>query len=965
MKPTRFNRFTAAAIVLFPGCLFAADRIRNNTNNSLNLQDAWGDGLSGTPGLADRAVWNSSSLGGATTLGADLSWSGILVGSATPSSGPTFTNAVNPSPFKLTLGAGGIDLNGGGSTNRGISFESNTTVELGANQTWKLGAGGTSANILASSVISGANSLEITRGATASNYAQFSGANTFSGGMTVGSNAWVRVGANAVTSGLTVSSSAIGTGNLTIQDGALLTTTGGTGQLIAAPQINLLGNATLNQNIGANGRLQFAGTWDLGNGTRTLTIERTVAGFASGNEGLGFTQPSGFGAPTIKNGSLVLATISGSASNPAKARINSTTSFEGNVGLTLGDGVALTSSTSNPFPTSATNSPALTLAAPDTKGGGVLQLGDGSATMRNAPVYSLAGGGTISSSNTTTAGQTGTVTVYHGNNAEFSGNITEGGPGLIAFTKTGAGTQTLSGTNSYSGKTTVSGGILRFGKRSALYNANTGSWTTTNLQVDSTATLALNVGGAGEFTAADIQTLSSLGTSTAGFKAGSRLGIDTTNAGGNFTYSNVIANTNGGSNAIGLRKLGSGTLTLDQVNTYTGGTIIDGGTVKIVQPGGIHTGALTVNAGGTFEADFSGLAIAGQVTNTSTGTGTIQATPPNASQLSFTSGSVSGFQGTINIKPSPSNNGRVDFNGLTGSGASLNIDTGATARLANSGTYNDLTINVTGSGGSGPGALRMESGTLSSSCAVNLLGNASIGGFTVTSNIAAVIADGGNGYSLTKSGDSTLSLTGVNTYTGDTLVNGGKLRISNPYLANASGIVIGATSVLDLNFDESGGEVSDTVNTLTIGGVQQPAGVYGASGSGATTINDTNFAGSGTLTVLNGPAAANDYAAWASANGITGGASGDSDNDGVSNLVEYALINGGERGSLSGNTITFTKRGAPYGSDITYAIETSETLVTGSWTQEVTGGSPTAISYTFTPGSPVKKFARLKVVQVP
>jgi hypothetical protein len=102
---------------------------------------------------------------------------------------------------------------------------------------------------------------------------------------------------------------------------------------------------------------------------------------------------------------------------------------------------------------------------------------------------------------------------------------------------------------------------------------------------------------------------------------------------------------------------------------------------------------------------------------------------------------------------------------------------------------------------------------------------------------------------------------------------------------------------------------------------------------------------------------------------VTGGTNGDHDNDGVKNLVEYALIGGGERGVLSGNTITYTKRGVPYGSDLTYIIETFETLV-GAWTDVVTHGpgllitNPT-ISYTFTPGTPVKKFARLEELSEP
>jgi hypothetical protein len=53
---------------------------------------------------------------------------------------------------------------------------------------------------------------------------------------------------------------------------------------------------------------------------------------------------------------------------------------------------------------------------------------------------------------------------------------------------------------------------------------------------------------------------------------------------------------------------------------------------------------------------------------------------------------------------------------------------------------------------------------------------------------------------------------------------------------------------------------------------------------------------------------------------------------------------------------------------VSWIIETSTTLAPGSWTDEVTqphtNNDPT-ISYTFTPGSPEKKFARLKVVRVP
>ncbi len=131
---------------------------------------------------------------------------------------------------------------------------------------------------------------------------------------------------------------------------------------------------------------------------------------------------------------------------------------------------------------------------------------------------------------------------------------------------------------------------------------------------------------------------------------------------------------------------------------------------------------------------------------------------------------------------------------------------------------------------------------------------------------------------------------------------------------------------------------------------------------GAYTLTPTGFLTTGTPT--------NDFASWASSQvpPVTGGPNGDDNNNGVANLVEYALTDGGERGVFSGNTITFTKRGLPFGNDLTYIIETSETL-SGSWSPEVTHGSAelaSPISYDLAPapGTP-KKFARLKVVQVP
>lgn len=1012
MKQSRFNLFAAAVLAVATSApAFAVDRVRNATANPLIDDAAW-DTVA--PTSSDRAVWNGTSVGGATTLGGDASWSGILISAGTPTSGPLFTNAANGTLFTLTLGSGGIDLNNGTSTNRGITFDTNTKLDLAANQTWKLGLGGTSANIIASSVVSGASSLEVTRDAAGSNYAQFGAANTFSGGFTAGANSWVRVAATSLTSGTSVTNGPLGVGNLTLNEGALLSSSSGSGYVLAFPQINVAGNITLSQASGGTGRLQIAGTWDLGGATRIVTLGKpstgTNAPYASGLEVFNFNRPTtggNFSVPAVQNGTLSLATTTGTAATPSVARIGSggTTSFVNNAGLSLGDGVALTSGTGTFFGT-GTNAPVLALSAPVANGGGILQMGDGTsggnAVVRSAEIHSLSGGGTVSSSNTTGTAATGTLTISNGNGANFSGAITEtGGTGRIALTKSGAGTQTLSGISAYTGKTTVSGGVLKIAKTTALYNNTPASWTDTNLQVDSGATLAFNVGGAGEFTSSDIQSLAALGTGTGGFKTGAKIGIDTTNAtGGVFTYSSVLANPNSGANTLGLRKLGTGTLALDQTNTFSGGTIVDAGTVRITQPGGLGTGSLVVNSGAGVEADLSGITGPASFPNATTGTGTITVTPPNnvlpsSGIITFTSGLLTSFVGTINVNASPLQNSRVDFNGLIASGSTINIDTGATARLvASAATYTGVTINVKGPGGSGPGALRMQNNTLDSLCAVNLTGDASIGSFTVTSTIDAVIADGGNNYALSKAGDSTLVLNAVNTYGGDTNVNGGTLRIAEPYLADASDVAIASTGVLDLNFDETSGQVTDTVATLTIAGVQKAAGVYGATGSGAAIIDDTHFAGIGTLTVTNGPAPSSAYDTWASGFGLSGGNAAfdaDPDGDGVKNGLEWILGGNPNTSStsavpavsrdLSGNLVlTFTRREDSI-TEGTLTLEYGPNLASfaNSYVIDADGGtdangvvvsinqtaSPDAVTVTIPPSAVPggRVFARLKAVR--
>ncbi|MBN8460900.1 MAG: autotransporter-associated beta strand repeat-containing protein [Verrucomicrobia bacterium] len=137
-----------------------------------------------------------------------------------------------------------------------------------------------------------------------------------------------------------------------------------------------------------------------------------------------------------------------------------------------------------------------------------------------------------------------------------------GDPGA-GLTKLGAGTLTLGGVNTYDGTTTVTDGMLVFQKRASLYNGDVAEWNGTNIAVSGTGSLGFGMGGTGEFTSADIASLSAF-TPT--------LGITT--AGGNATISDVVT---GGA----FTKLGGNTLTLSGSNTFTGKATVTGGYLQV------------------------------------------------------------------------------------------------------------------------------------------------------------------------------------------------------------------------------------------------------------------------------------------------------------------------------------------------------------------------------------------------
>jgi fibronectin-binding autotransporter adhesin len=216
------------------------------------------------------------------------------------------------------------------------------------------------------------------------------------------------------------------------------------------------------------------------------------------------------------------------------------------------------------------------------------------------------GNGTTTISGNVALVTNSTIGVDSGRIGIIAGNIT--GAFNLDKTSTAAGTGsplTLTGVNDYA-TTTVTRGVISFAKQAALYNSTTSKWTKDYLDVASGAGLALGVGdsASGYWDATAVGTFlgaSQMGgsTTTDGFKSGSLIGFDTTNAtSGTFTYGSI--GNIGTSTNNGVVKLGAGTLILNATNTYTGSTAVDGGTLNLTSPGSISGSTVTVNGGATF-----------------------------------------------------------------------------------------------------------------------------------------------------------------------------------------------------------------------------------------------------------------------------------------------------------------------------------------------------------------------------
>jgi fibronectin-binding autotransporter adhesin len=331
------------------------------------------------------------------------------------------------------------------------------------------------------------------------------------------------------------------------------------------------------------------------------------------------------------------------------------------------------------------------------------------------------------------------------------------------------------------------------------------------------------------------------------------------------------------------------------------------------------------------------------------------------------------------------------------SASNYTITLGGSGDLGNSvtmGQPNDLiyvtsgsTLNLYGNNGNG------STGVLGVVLGQN--GNFNIAG---TSNIGAVISDGGNGYGFTLSGGGNLSLSAANTFTGATTIAAGTLQLNfadatytaaaptTNIISSTSPLVFNGSGALNLT-GKAGGNNAQTFASTTLNGFGNVTLVAGNSTShillnlGAITrnagggINITQPTGDTTIGATNGATtttannAAGILGGWATVNNT------DFATNNSTNIVAYAnytalpttggsattIYNGGNvtlTGNLSVDAIKFTTSGTTTlgannltlngnnGGILAVANETIDTtgggiLSAGSGTELILGGNST------------------------
>lgn len=383
---------------------------------------------------------------------------------------------------------------------------------------------------------------------------------------------------------------------------------------------------------------------------------------------------------------------------------------------------------------------------------------------------------------------------------------------------------------------------------------------------------------------------------------------------------------------------GNGTLVLAANNTFTGGTKVHGGKVVLFsnQGTGCIRGPLTVNPGAIVETtgDGTGLGWLDQITSVTIRGGTI--TSPGSCHVWNIPGGITMTGGTLQ-----SNNGTSDP-----AGPQLEWNRSAVNTLASPDTA------------SIGGRIRIRSDAGYTAVSFNVEDGAAATDLLVT----AAVTEASPSCGITKSGPGRMVLTGSNSHSGATTVNGGTLVAESTGTLGRGNLVVHPSATCEIRNAAGAiadtatvslagngrislaGGVAETVRHLFVNGVIQPAGTYTSAspfiiGTGSLIVTEGSPSGSGTWTSLtNG--------SWSTAGNWLNGKVADG-TDAIATFAQAAGVTvtldsnrtlGGlhfanSNHTISGNTLTLA---ATFGSS---SVQVNGTAITATIGSSIAGGS--------------------------
>ncbi len=408
-----------------------------------------------------------------------------------------------------------------------------------------------------------------------------------------------------------------------------------------------------------------------------------------------------------------------------------------------------------------------------------------------------------------------------------------------------------------------------------------------------------------------------------------------------------------------LTKAGDTTLTINRPTSFVSGTFLNGGETVLNNGGNIACGAIQFTGGSTL-TDNTGsnyLTIAPDIKVSAGAVGNL-----NLSQRTDLNGSLSGG-GTFNIT-SPSTINRVYFKGAsagcTGTINLFGINNGSMNFYANGGSFNGfnnarvnlygvrlLTHNNSGGNTYAIGSLSGDSSAVFEGSDYAGPTTLDIGGLGLSTTFAGTIKNGSDGTNtilthLSKSGSGTLTLSGSNTYTGNTAIYGGELRITGS---------LGATDT----FVGSGARLSGSGQVAALltaqnGSTLSPGNSPGQAGTMSTTNGFDLKAATMQFDLSSNPSSGNDRI-LNSAGTLTlrndgGGSANFAFNliDGYLSPGTYTLVSGGSGTSAPGSP-SFTHN-LPANTRQTFSLQRSGGGSTDTYVRLVVGGSVGNLTWT-------------------